>query len=275
MEKARKVPQPAAQMPPKPILPQPAARVGDANLWLIPWFHHIVLMEKVKDRAARFWYMRETLANGWSRSVLLLMVKSEAHRRQGQALTNFDRLLPSPQSDLAQQLLKDPYIFDFLTIEEPFHERELETNLLHQLERFLLELGQGFAFVSRQYCVKVGEQEFPSARQLVRQDGWRHPDFAMPDLSSLTRRAHHLAGARKKFPNIRIVPRIPVGPGDEKSRRSGGRTPPVRRPDVNASDREAVGAASCREDGIATMDSRTAEQTDGCERLHRRVPFIR
>ena len=108
-------------------------------------------MEKVKDRATRLWYMQQTLANGWSRNVLLLMIKSEAHRRQGKAITNFDRLLPAPQSDLAQQTLKDPYIFDFLTLEEPFHERELETDLLHQLERFLLELGQGFAFVGRQY----------------------------------------------------------------------------------------------------------------------------
>lgn len=104
--------------------------------------------------------MHQTLANGWSRNVLLMMIKSEAHRRQGKALTNFDRLLPSPQSDLVQQTLKDPYIFDFLTLEEPFHERELETNLLHQLERFLLELGQGFAFVGRQFHIEVGQTDF-------------------------------------------------------------------------------------------------------------------
>jgi predicted nuclease of restriction endonuclease-like (RecB) superfamily len=88
------------------------------------------------------------------------MVKSEAHRRQGKALSNFDRLLPAPQSDLVRQALKDPYIFDFLTIEEPFHERELETSLLHQLERFLLELGQGFAFVGRQFPLEVGNGDF-------------------------------------------------------------------------------------------------------------------
>ena len=104
--------------------------------------------------------MQQTLANGWSRNVLLLMVKSEAHLRQGKALTNFDRLLPAPQSDLVRQALKDPYIFDFLTLEEPFHERELETSLLHQLERFLLELGQGFAFVGRQFNLKVGDDDF-------------------------------------------------------------------------------------------------------------------
>jgi predicted nuclease of restriction endonuclease-like (RecB) superfamily len=104
--------------------------------------------------------MAQTLANGWSRNVLQLMIKSGAADRQGQAVTNFDRLLPSPQSDLVQQTLKDPYIFDFLTLQEPFHERELEINLLHQLERFLLELGQGFAFVGRQYPLTVGGRDF-------------------------------------------------------------------------------------------------------------------
>ena len=141
-------------------LPQLAARIPAELLWSIPWYHHIVLMEKVKDQATRLWYMEQTLANGWSRNVLLLMVKSEAHRRQGKALSNFDRLLPAPQSDLVRQALKDPYIFDFLTLEEPFHERELETSLLHQLERFLLELGQGFAFVGRQFHVEVGDGDF-------------------------------------------------------------------------------------------------------------------
>ena len=167
------LPQAAAEIPSQEILPQAAARLATylespppavpspgSPLWSVPWFHHIVLIEKVKDRATRFWYMRETLANGWSRSVLLLMVKSGAHRRRGKALTNFERLLPSPQSDLVQQTLNDPYIFDFLTLTEPFHERELETNLLHQLERFLLELGHGFAFVGRQFCLKVGEDDF-------------------------------------------------------------------------------------------------------------------
>ena len=141
-------------------MPQAAAKLPESLLWSIPWFHQIVLMEKVKDRTTRLWYMQQTLTHGWSRNVLLLMIKSEAHARQGQAITNFERLLPPPQSDLVQQTLKDPYIFDFLTLQEPFHERELETNLLHQLERFLLELGQGFAFVGRQYYLKVGDREF-------------------------------------------------------------------------------------------------------------------
>jgi predicted nuclease of restriction endonuclease-like (RecB) superfamily len=129
-------------------------------LWAIPWFHHVVLMEKVKEEDARRWYMEQTLANGWSRNVLLLMVESGAERRQGKAVTNFDRLLPAPRSDLVHQALKDPYIFDFLTLAEPFRERELETSLLHQLQKFLLELGRGFAFVGCQYHVEVGDDDF-------------------------------------------------------------------------------------------------------------------
>jgi hypothetical protein len=123
------VPQAAAQLPPTVSgrrhdakltairkVPQPAAQFTDSILWAIPWYHHIVLMEKVKDESTRLWYMEQTLANGWSRNVLLLMVKSQAHSRQGKALTNFDRMLPDPQSDLVRQALKDPYIFDFLTL---------------------------------------------------------------------------------------------------------------------------------------------------------------
>ncbi len=153
-------PQAVAKLKTAEKVPQPAAQLPASLLWLVPWAHHVVLMEKVKDRATRLWYMQQTLTNGWSRNILLAMIQSEAHARQGQAITNFERLLPPPQSDLVQQTLKDPYIFDFLTLQEPFHERELETNLLHQLERFLLELGQGFAFVGRQYYLKVGDREF-------------------------------------------------------------------------------------------------------------------
>jgi predicted nuclease of restriction endonuclease-like (RecB) superfamily len=154
------VPQPAAHLESSPKMPRLAAQLPDSLLWSIPWFHHIILMEKMKDPTVRLWYMQQTLANGWSRHILQAMIQSESHRRQGRAVTNFDRHLPVPQSDLVQQMLKDPYIFDFLTLREPFHERELETNLLHQLQRFLLELGQGFAFVGRQLHLEVGESDF-------------------------------------------------------------------------------------------------------------------
>jgi predicted nuclease of restriction endonuclease-like (RecB) superfamily len=157
------VPQAVAQLPHVKKVPQAVAQNPEARdfpLWSIPWGHHALLMEKVSDVIDRLWYMQHTLANGWSRNVLLAMIQSEAHRRQGKAITNFEQYLPAPQSDLARQALKDPYIFDFLTLEEPFHERELETNLLRELERFLLELGQGFAFVGRQQHLEVGDSDF-------------------------------------------------------------------------------------------------------------------
>ena len=116
----------------------------------IPWGHNVILMQKIKDREVRHWYMQQILDQGWSRDVLFSMIKSNAHRRHGKATSNFEARLPSPQSDLAQQTLKDPYIFDFMTLEEPFHERELETGLIKHLEQFLIELGQGFALFINQ-----------------------------------------------------------------------------------------------------------------------------
>jgi predicted nuclease of restriction endonuclease-like (RecB) superfamily len=126
----------------------------------IPWFHHVILMEKVKDLRARLWYAQQTITHGWSRSILALQIKSAAHTRAGKPVHNFHATLPPPQSDLAEQVLKDPYIFDFLTLAEPFRERELELALLAQVQRFLIELGQGFAFVGRQYHLEVGTDDF-------------------------------------------------------------------------------------------------------------------
>ena len=154
------LPQPAAKISSPVIMPQPAAKLGTALLWAIPWFHHIVLMEKVKDIPTRYWYMEQTLANGWSRNILAMQIEAKAHARHGKARSNFALTLPAHQSDLVQQTLKDPYIFDFLTLTEPFLERELETELVRHLEKFLLELGQGFAFVGRQYKIDVGVEEF-------------------------------------------------------------------------------------------------------------------
>ena len=117
-------------------------------------------MQKVKDLPTRRWYMEQTLANGWSRNVLALQIDARAHAWHGKAASNFAALLPAPQSDLAQQTLKDPTIFDCLTLTEPFQERELETDLVRHLGKFLLELGQGFAFVGRQYRLDVGDEDF-------------------------------------------------------------------------------------------------------------------
>lgn len=126
----------------------------------IPWAHNVLLMQKFKDLDLRRWYMEQTLVNGWSRNVLGLMIDAQAHLRHGKAVANFQQRLPAPQSDLARQTLKDPYIFDFLTLAEPFQERELETGLIQHLEKFLLELGQGFAFVGRQFRLDVGGDDF-------------------------------------------------------------------------------------------------------------------
>lgn len=126
----------------------------------IPWGHNILLMEKIKNLPTRLWYVQQTIEQGWSRDMLTAMIKGKAHDRQGKAVSNFAARLPSPQSELARQLLKDPYLFDFLTLEEPFHERELETGLVRHLEKFLLELGSGFAFVGRQYHLEVSDRDF-------------------------------------------------------------------------------------------------------------------
>lgn len=126
----------------------------------LTWAHNIILIQKVKDLATRLWYARQAFEHGWSRDVLSLQIQSRTHERQGKAVTNFQCTLPPPQSDLASQLLKDPYVFDFLTLEKPFHERELETGLLRHLQDFLVELGTGFAFVGRQVHMEVGDDDF-------------------------------------------------------------------------------------------------------------------
>ncbi len=141
--------------------PQPVAKsTADSLLWQLPWGHHALLLEKVKPLEARLWYIAEALAQGWSRATLTSMIDSQAHERQGVGASNFAVRLLAPQSELVAQALKDPYVFDFLTLEEPFRERELETGLVQHLEKFLLELGQGFAFMGRQYRVEVSDQEY-------------------------------------------------------------------------------------------------------------------
>ena len=125
----------------------------------LPWFHHVVLMQKLDSPAHRLWYARQAAQNGWSRETLTHQIRNRARERAGAAVTNFDTTLPAPHAAIAQGLLKDPYLFDFFTIEEIFHERELETKLLAHLQKFLLELGRGFAFVGRQYRLEVGDRE--------------------------------------------------------------------------------------------------------------------
>lgn len=126
----------------------------------LPWFHLCTLIDKVKDTQQREWYLKQAIAQGWSRTTLEIHIKNCLHERQGQAVTNFAARLPAPTSALAQETLKDPYLFDFLSLGEDAQEREIENALMQHITRFLLELGNGFAFVGRQYRLEVNGDEF-------------------------------------------------------------------------------------------------------------------
>lgn len=126
----------------------------------IPWGHAMVLLDRVKKPDEREWYIRQAIENGWSRNVLVHQIESGLYKRQGNALTNFSRTLPAPQSDLAQQIIKDPYNFEFLSLGAEMQERDLERGLLEHLRSLILELGKGFAFVGSQYHLEVGGQDY-------------------------------------------------------------------------------------------------------------------
>lgn len=126
----------------------------------ITWYHNITLLEKLDSPDHRLWYAKKVLENGWSRNILALQITGQLHRRQGRAVNNFAVALPPVDSDMAAQVFKDPYLFDFLGTADPRREREVELALIEHVEKFLLELGQGFAFVGRQMTLEVGGQEF-------------------------------------------------------------------------------------------------------------------
>lgn len=138
----------------------PDESIVQAALGQITWYHNIALLEKLKDEQQRLWYARQTVLNGWSRNVLVQQVESNLYQRQGDAVTNFDRILPQPQSDLAQQIIKDPYNFSFVTVGDDPLERDLEQNLIDHIRDFLLELGTGFAFIGSQVPIMVDEKEY-------------------------------------------------------------------------------------------------------------------
>ncbi|UBF30484.1 PDDEXK nuclease domain-containing protein (plasmid) [Kovacikia minuta CCNUW1] len=143
----------AEAYPDEPIVQQLAGQ--------IPWFHNCILLDKVKNPEERLWYIQQTIQHGWSRSVLIQRVESGLYRRQGEAaLTNFNQTLPQPQSELAQQILRDPYNFDFLSLGNEAQERELEIALIRHIREFLLEMGVGFAFVGSQYPIQVSGKEY-------------------------------------------------------------------------------------------------------------------
>lgn len=142
----------AEAWPDEPIVQQLVAQ--------IPWGHNVRILDQVKNPEERAWYIQKTLEHGWSRNILVLQIESGLYHRQGKAVTNFQATLPKPQSDLAEQLLKDPYNFDFLTLGDEARERELERGLLEHIRAFLLELGVGFAFVGSQHRIEVDGEDF-------------------------------------------------------------------------------------------------------------------
>ena len=128
----------------------------------IPWGHNIVLMDKFDDADIRTWYIKKSIENGWSRNVLVHQIESGLYERQVKAdkISNFESRLPSPQSELAVQTMKDPYIFDFIPFKEDMIEKDIENALVQEVTNLLLELGTGFAFVGNQYHLNVAGDDF-------------------------------------------------------------------------------------------------------------------
>ncbi|MDR0873862.1 MAG: PDDEXK nuclease domain-containing protein [Prevotellaceae bacterium] len=125
-----------------------------------PWGHLKEIIGKIKDFRTAIFYLQETQQNAWSRDVLALQIKNGLHTRQGKAVTNFSLTLPEPMSDLAQQTLKDPYIFDFLTMSKSYREKDIENQLIRHIAKFMLELGKGFAFVGQQYHLEIADSDY-------------------------------------------------------------------------------------------------------------------
>jgi predicted nuclease of restriction endonuclease-like (RecB) superfamily len=154
--------QPVTELAPA-IVQQPVAPSDDGPpepMASLPWGHNLLLLHKLKSPTDRRWYAQAAVEHGWSRSVLAVQIAQRAHRRAGKAVTNFAATLPPPQSDLAQQTLRDPYVFDFLTLSTAARERELEQGLIDHVQQFLVSLGAGFAFVGRQVHLEVGGEDY-------------------------------------------------------------------------------------------------------------------
>jgi len=138
----------------------PETAIVQEVLAQIPWYHNITLLERCTTSEERLWYARSSFELGWSQSILALQIKGRAYERQGQAVNNFTLTLPPGDSDMAAQIFKDPYLFDFLGTADPRRERELETALVDHIQRFLLELGAGFAFVGRQVHLEFASADY-------------------------------------------------------------------------------------------------------------------
>lgn len=170
------VQQTVAQLPAVQKVQQPVGQIQEAEksqqvvdqirqtafslLTQIPWGHNIAIIVKCKNINEALYYVQCTLAHNWSRSVLVHQIESGLYKREGKAVTNFALTLPKPQSDLATQTLKDPYVFDFLTMTKDYNERDLENALVAHVRQFLMELGAGFAYMGEQIALQVGEREF-------------------------------------------------------------------------------------------------------------------
>ena len=126
----------------------------------LPWGHNLLLMEKFKDKKIRKLYAQATIENGWSRNVLSFQIDGQYHLRVGKSANNFNNTLPNPNSDLVNNVIKDPYIFDFITLKDGYKEKELETAMINKIRDVLLELGNGFSFVGNQYKLTVGNDDY-------------------------------------------------------------------------------------------------------------------
>jgi predicted nuclease of restriction endonuclease-like (RecB) superfamily len=128
----------------------------------LPWRHNLILMNSLNDEKQRIWYAEQSLENGWSSSILSMQIESDLYKRQttDNKTTNFKDRLPAPQSDMAQQAMKDPYVFDFIENRKGIVEREVEDGLVNNITKFLLELGSGFSFVGRQYHMEIDKEDF-------------------------------------------------------------------------------------------------------------------
>jgi predicted nuclease of restriction endonuclease-like (RecB) superfamily len=136
------------------------ALFGQQPVDQIPWGHNILIFTKCNSVTEAGFYISQTLEQGWSRDVLAMQLKARLYDRAGKAVTNFSQTLPSPQSDLAQQTLKDPYTFDFMAMTKPYNERDVERQLTQHITQFLLELGKGFAFIGRQYPLEIAGNDY-------------------------------------------------------------------------------------------------------------------
>ena len=143
-----------------PQLGEDLERQIPTTLFAIPWGHHKLIMDKCKnDPQKALFFVEQVIQNNWSRAVLLNFLDTDLYERQGKAITNFKATLPAVQSDLAQEITKDPDKFDFITLTQSYNEKELKDALMDNIQKFLLELGNGFAFVGREYRIEIGDTE--------------------------------------------------------------------------------------------------------------------